>query len=389
MTRTSGKRNPRRIRLMLALMAGTLLVLFACFGALSNPDQPPTELSLRYLDAPASIAAGDNAALLLADLDTLPGTKPSADVHGFAQIGASDQPLLAWAAQNATGLETLRTANALRLQRYAEAQQRPGWQCAEPVSCNVLGWVGTAKLQRAMIALEFHRARTKDDRLAISNAIAALRADIAFWDRLAAQADSALAALVVASAQRAGWQLATEVTEALPPGTHAALAPDLLALVEAAPINWDSVLRGEARFYRVVLPGTEPGGGECGEPAWMRACLSWTERLSYQPQATLNLWVELHDALADALTAPPANRALARARYARAHGLIEPGNVLGIAMHWSYNHAGLERIRAWFSADSLLTLSDLDQERLKLRRRINAAVYPSDALALAAVPNGS
>lgn len=385
MAELSGKPKSRRSRL-LAILIASLVLLLTLLGAVIRSDQPASALSRTFLEPPAPIAEQDNAALLLVDFASLPGESPNAETHGFASLGTVGESLLAWSAQHAAGLDALRRANALRLQRLSEAQQRSGWQCTEPARCMGIDVGVTANLRRTLIALDFARARAQDDEPSMALAVSALAEEGEFWNRLAAQADHSLVAMLAVAGQRAVWGLTAEMAEALPPATRAALGPALLLRLEAAPVNWDSVMRGDARRFRFALPGTEPGGRDCTDPGWLHKCLSWTERLSYQPQATLNLWVELHDALAQVLSAAPGDRALAEARYARARALIEPKNLTDLSAHWSYNHAGLERIRLIFFSDALLPAMDPDQERLRLRQRVSAALDPLGAAPLPGPP---
>lgn len=371
----SGTGVRRRARLPWMLIT-SLLLLLALLGAMNHGDERATALSQAYLAPPAPLATEHNAALLFVDFATLPEESPSVETHGFAYIGAEGQSLLSWSAEHADGLERLRGANALRLQRLAEAQQRAGWQCLGTAQCASAGLAPAANLRRALIALDFARARARDDVPSMAAAVTALAEDGAFWNRLAAQADGSLVALMTVAAQRSVWRLAADMAEALPPASRAALGPALLARFDAAPVNWDGAMRGDARRFRFALPGTEPGGSGCADPASMRQCLSWTERLSYQPQATLNLWVELHDALAALRSAAPADLAAAKARYANAHALIEPHDAISLSAHWSYNHAGRERIRFVFHGDGWPKAREVDQERLRLRQRVSAAIDP-------------
>lgn len=365
----------RRARLPWMLIT-SLLLLLALLGAMNHGDERPTALAQAYLAPPAPMAAEQNAALLFVDFDSLPEEGPSVETHGFAHIGAEGQSLLDWSAEHADGLERLRQANALRLQRLAEAQQRAGWQCLPPARCDAFGLGSAANLRRALIALDFARARAADDVPSMAAAVAALADHGAFWNRMAARTDDSLVALLTVAGQRAVWQLAADMAEALPPATRAALGPALLAPMDAAPVNWERAIRGLARSYLFALPGTEPGSSDCANPDLMRQCLSWTERLSYQPQATLNLWAELHDALAQVLSTAPADRPAADARYAAARALIEPDDAISLSAHWSYNHAGRERVRFVFHGDGFPRATDVEQERLRLRQRVSEAIDP-------------
>jgi hypothetical protein len=273
---------------------------FWLLGQGAAPVEEPVAFARRRLAAhEARVALGpafwrDNELARLAE-DPVPFVAAPEATSPYARGGcpARDVDCIAWAERYATSLDLLEQANALRLERYAQARRRVHYQDLGSPSLSADLPVYAGDVPRLYMDLIVRDAARGEDP---QRTLARLAALAAFWRRNAEQSEGLLAKRFGDSQLERSWRIARDLLAAHPALATSPDATALLAKLWQPPSAAYRALDGHLRWtHQALVQEMEEAVGADGLPA---DCLrlkagSCVENLligsAYAPQATRNL----------------------------------------------------------------------------------------------------
>lgn len=239
---------------------------------------------------------------------------PDPQRDGTAQLCPSRQrDCLDWAGQHEAMLQRLRTANAVRLQRFRELLRLPGWQALYVPSSDLplpRYWIATLHLN--LLALEVRDALAAPSDHTTS-ALAPLAEWVEFWQALRSQPQDAVSMLVAARYIEDAQRIASSWMDrhAGDPSDADRASLERILQVPAAPLDWSEAMRHEFKVFDAMLRDAVPSPwaalGQCMTGSSSDGCLSGLASSSaYAHQATLNLHAFHRSQIQRLLEADPA-----------------------------------------------------------------------------------
>lgn len=265
--------------------------------------------------------------------DAVPAVSPDAQVDGtgeFCPVTLAD--CLDWAGRHQPMLQRLRTANALRLQRYERMLQLRDWQGLYPASLDTpFPDPSVATLHRNLLAGDIAIALASNDIGAQVEATRKLADAVGFW-RLVSLHPPDLFSVMVASAQvEAAHRFAGDLLDHVPNPVNLDLDAQIDRVLRplASPVDWQRALVFEyGTFVRGLsneMPGTWNALRRCFAGTAKEGCLrSLATDAAFAPQATFNLHAQNMEAMQHWLEADAHEVETARAAYG---AVVESGFV--------------------------------------------------------------
>jgi hypothetical protein len=244
--------------------------------------------------------------------DAVPAVEPVAGLDGSAEYCPTrDTDCLRWSARHRPLLQRMKTANALRLQRFERVLQLSDWQALYPPDADVPhldGAVPALRLNLIALALWHEvQAGTHADSLALQD----LADTVTFWRRVQSQPQDVVSILVASRQIENALRVAGHWLDHRISGWSERDDQALQRIFQAptAPIGWGEAMRREHQYFARAmdreLPGPLAALRRCIEQTAADGCFTGLAiSAAYAPQATRNLDARHRLLLQRALEAP-------------------------------------------------------------------------------------